>query len=134
MSHSSVCWRCGSSLAALSLPFSRFDTCKAGGADLHACKQCLFYQVTVAKQCREPVADEVRDKQRANVCDYFSVRADAYQPATEQASTQSQLAALFGAVSESRPVTNDTVSDQIKNKADTAAAARAALEELFGRK
>lgn len=98
MSHSSLCWQCGASLAQLSLPFSRFDHCKHCGAALHACKQCVFYEPTVAKQCREPIAEEERDKQRANFCDYFSARPDAYKPTDVSAAQQARAAldALFG--------------------------------------
>jgi hypothetical protein len=32
----------------------------------------------VAKQCRETVAEEVKDKERANFCDYFKPRAGAH--------------------------------------------------------
>ena len=97
MSHSSVCWRCGASLAELSLPLSRFDACKACGAELHVCKLCQFHDPVVAKQCREPIAEEVRDKQRANFCDYFQPRADAYQPPSSAAAqARAELDQLFG--------------------------------------
>jgi hypothetical protein len=33
MSHSLVCWRCGASLSALSLPLRRLDVCKACNAE-----------------------------------------------------------------------------------------------------
>jgi hypothetical protein len=97
MSNSAVCWQCGASLAELTLPLSRFDACKQCRAELHVCKLCRLYDVTVAKQCREPIAEEVRDKQRANFCDDFMVRDDAYQPGNKSAVDQAraQLDALF---------------------------------------
>lgn len=122
MPNSAVCWQCGTSLEQLTLPYSRFDVCKSCRAELHVCRMCLFYDVTVAKQCREPIAEEVRDKQRANLCDYFTPRADAYQaaPVAEQSRAKAALDALFGAPG----------SDQ-SNESDPKAKARAELDALF---
>ncbi len=59
---------------------------------------CKLYDTRVAKHCREPVADEVRDKVRANFCDYFQPSPDAYKPAEQAAAdrAKSELDALFG--------------------------------------
>jgi hypothetical protein len=93
-----VCWKCGASLTHLSLPLTRRDICKQCNADLHACKLCEFYDLSKAKHCREPIAEEVSDKQRANFCDYFKPKAGVYsnkqQSEAEQA--KAQLDALFG--------------------------------------
>lgn len=77
--HDLVCWRCGASLAALTLPLSRTDSCRACRAEVHVCRMCRFYDTRKAKSCAEPVADDVGDKQRANFCGYF-------EPAAERAS------------------------------------------------
>src|ERR1700748_317846 len=73
-----VCWRCGASLAALSLPLRRLDACKACNAELHVCKLCVEYDTSYAKHCKEPIAEEVLDKERANFCDFFKPKAGAY--------------------------------------------------------
>lgn len=93
-----VCWKCGASLAALSLPLLRLDVCKACNAELHVCKLCEFYDVTKAKHCRETIAEEVRDKERANFCDYFKPRDDAYSSKQQSAAelARSELEKLFG--------------------------------------
>lgn len=78
MSHTLVCWRCGASLAALSLPLRRLDVCKACNSELHVCKMCVDYDVSYAKHCKEPTAEEVRKKDEANFCDHFKPRAGAY--------------------------------------------------------
>ena len=93
-----VCWSCGASIADLSLPLSRFDECRACRAALHACRLCEFYKTTVAKQCREPIAEEVKDKERANFCDYFKPRAGAFVAGkeAEQDRARAALEALFG--------------------------------------
>lgn len=134
MSHSLVCWHCGASLATLTLPLSRFDMCQACGVALHACRQCEFYAVEVAKQCREPIAEEERDKQRANGCDYFSPRRGPFDVKTEAVDTRAQLAALFGDTF-AAPMTNrQQVDDQVKQRAHAAAEAKAVLEALFKKK
>jgi len=98
MSDSLVCWKCGTSLSALSLPLLRLDECKHCRAQLHVCKLCEFYSTSVAKHCRETIAEEVRDKERANFCGYFRPRAGAYTASslTEAERAKSQLEALFG--------------------------------------
>jgi hypothetical protein len=98
MDHGLRCWKCGASLADYSLPLRRLEACRACGAELHACRMCVFYDTAVAKHCRETVAEEVKDKVRANFCDYFSPSPAAYRPdessAAERARTQ--LESLFG--------------------------------------
>ena len=73
-----VCWKCGASLADLTLPLLRLEECRKCGAELHVCKLCEWYSIAVAKHCREPIAEEVNDKERANFCDYFKPRPDAF--------------------------------------------------------
>jgi hypothetical protein len=73
-----VCWKCGASLADLTLPLGRLEECRTCRAELHVCKMCEWYSLSVAKQCRETVAEEVKDKERANFCDYFKPRAGAH--------------------------------------------------------
>jgi hypothetical protein len=117
-----VCWKCGASLEALSLPLRRLEECPACRAELHACRLCEFFDPAVAKSCREPVAEEVKDKTRANFCDYFRPRAGAYVPgAGSGATARTELDALFGAGSADAP-TGAAGDDD----------ARARLEELFG--
>lgn len=92
-----VCWRCGASLAEMSLPLLRVDECPSCRAELHVCKMCEFFDLTVADSCREPVAAEVRDKERANFCDYFRLTPDAYLAVSaEQTNAEQQLSNLFG--------------------------------------
>jgi hypothetical protein len=93
-----VCWKCGASLADFSLPLRRLEECKKCGAELHVCKLCEWYSIAVAKHCREPVAEEVKDKERANFCDYFKPKPAAYTPPETREAAQSKAAldALFG--------------------------------------
>ncbi len=92
MASSIVCWKCGASLADLSLPLRRLDVCKACNAELHVCKMCVEYDVSYAKHCREPTAEEVRRKDEANFCDFFRPRPDAYRPKDVAAISKSMTA------------------------------------------
>jgi hypothetical protein len=97
MAHSLVCWKCGASLAALSLPLRRLDVCKACRAELHVCRLCVEYDVRYATHCREPTAEEVRNKQEANFCDHFRPREGAFAApdSTEIERSKAALDALF---------------------------------------
>ncbi len=92
------CWKCGASLADYTLPLRRLEECRACGAELHVCRMCEFYDTAKAKHCREPIAEEVKDKTQANFCDYFRPTAAAWQPGQLSAAEQAraQLEALFG--------------------------------------
>ncbi|MCW5571103.1 MAG: hypothetical protein KIT78_08390 [Steroidobacteraceae bacterium] len=97
MTHNLVCWKCGAPLAALSLPLLRLDECPACRAQLHVCRLCVEYDTRVAKHCREPTAEEVRDKEHANFCDHFRPREGAFVPANsaEALRARSALEDLF---------------------------------------
>ena len=92
------CYRCGASLASMSLPLGRLEECPECTIQLHVCRMCRFYDPRVAKQCREDDAEEVREKERPNFCDYFKPSADAHDPnfAAAENKSRDQLDALFG--------------------------------------
>jgi hypothetical protein len=98
MAHSLTCWKCGASLAALSLPLLRRDECPACRAELHVCRMCVDYDTSKAKHCREPTAEEVSDKTHANFCDHYKPREQAFQGGTDDAAARAkaELAKLFG--------------------------------------
>ena len=114
------CWKCGASLAALALPFGRTERCRACGTDLHACRLCANYDPRAYQQCREPTVEEVRDKERANFCGWFTPRPGAWSgtSARPAADAIADLEALFGGA---RPAADPDPDD-----------ARRALEDLFG--
>jgi hypothetical protein len=59
---------------------------------------CEWYDTAKAKHCRETIAEEVKDKQRANFWDYFRPSATAYRPEALSAAdkARAELEALFG--------------------------------------
>ena len=70
------CWSCNKKLEFSDTVGFRAE-CDACGADTHVCKSCEFYDPKVYNECRETSADVVRDKEKANYCEYFQPRASA---------------------------------------------------------
>lgn len=121
MSAELECWKCGASLKALPLPLGRRAECLACGAELHVCRLCRHYDTGKAKQCRELAADEVKNKTRANFCDWFQPKGGAYETkaanAAGAATAANPLDALFGGGASAKPVSD----------------ARSELDKLFGK-
>ena len=118
-----VCWNCGASLETEPLPIARIAECVACHADLHVCRLCEFYDPGVAKACREPVADDVHDKTRANFCDYFQPHPGAYvaPDAAPAQQARRELGALFG-----------DAGDSAGGESAETDPARRRLDDLFG--
>lgn len=51
----------------------RQEACPHCYASLHCCKMCHFYDKTAYNECKEPTADRIVDKEKANFCDHFKV-------------------------------------------------------------
>lgn len=115
-----LCWKCGASLAELPLPLSRLAECPACRAYEHVCRMCLHFDRIAPKQCREQDAEEVKEKERPNFCDYFKPNPKAYmgRDAKTQA-TKSKLDSLFGTNAAESP--------------DQADATRGKLDDLFSK-
>jgi len=98
MSDNLQCWRCGVSLASLRLPIGRTEECSACRSQLHVCRLCNSFDRARPKQCREEDAEEVRDKERANFCDWFKPRSGAFDAAgaAAESAARSAVDALFG--------------------------------------
>ena len=87
------CYRCGESLATLSLPLSRRDQCPQCSADLHVCKMCRHFDSRITRQCREDGAEDVSEKERPNFCDWFVPNGDAFDP-NRKSETDAAMGAL----------------------------------------
>lgn len=107
------CYRCGVSLAALTLPLSRRDACPGCSASVHVCRMCRFFDAAVPKQCREDDAEEVHDKEGANFCEWFVPSPQAFDPARagKAARAKNELAALFGEAGAETPAGDELLRD-----------------------
>ncbi len=72
------------------------DTCEACGADLHVCRNCAHHDPSAHNECREPNAEWVADRERANRCDWFAP-GEGQGGAREQGRTKARatLESLF---------------------------------------
>ena len=82
-----ACFQCGQAIAAEQRVL-REDECPHCSSDLRCCRNCLFYDPAVSHQCREPQADWVTEKDKANFCEFF-VFADATGPMAARRDAQS---------------------------------------------
>lgn len=53
------------------------EECSRCGEDLHSCEHCDFFDPNAYNNCREPSADVVKVKDRANFCEYFQPHASS---------------------------------------------------------
>ena len=134
MSEVLSCWKCGHALEDMLIPLRRRDECPACGTDLHVCRMCEFYDPSVAKSCREPVAEEVTDKERANFCDYFRGRpgGEAAGGAGEAQAARAELDALFGLDAKGDGASATDAKSLMDRKRAEADEARKQLDALFG--
>ena len=93
-----VCWKCGAPLKGVPMPLSRLSECLICHAELHVCRMCGFYDPRKAESCAEERADPPQDKQRANFCEYFQPRTNAFQPKDHSHvdKAKEELERLFG--------------------------------------
>ncbi len=92
------CWNCGRCMEDVPLPLSRYAECPGCRSELYVCRMCRFYDPGVAQACREPMADEVKEKTRANFCDFLEPSPEAWQPgaSTPNSDAEQRLQELFG--------------------------------------
>jgi hypothetical protein len=92
------CWKCSADLHALPRPFGRRAECPACHAELHVCRMCRHFAPGKSKQCMEPMAEEVKDKIRANFCDWFQEGPNGAAPGKSDAAATARKALddLFG--------------------------------------
>ena len=91
------CFGCDTEIAVRAAERVGFrDTCPRCGADLHVCRNCTHHDPAAHNQCREPNAEWVADRERANRCEWFSPGAGGGGgPARQAASARSALEGLF---------------------------------------
>jgi len=63
-----MCWFCGNDIEG---SVYRNTTCDNCGKDVKVCMNCKFYEPGAHWDCRETISEPVREKERANFCDYF---------------------------------------------------------------
>ena len=88
------CHACGTRLPR-DLPIFRETECPRCSKPLKVCLNCTFYEKGLQWDCRESIPEPVREKDRANFCDYFRLRegtGDQADGLTEQRAEQARNA------------------------------------------
>ncbi len=68
------CYKCEKELSLeAGTKISRQEECPHCYASLHCCKMCNFYDQSAYNECKEPMANRVLDKEKANFCDFFKL-------------------------------------------------------------
>ena len=65
-----VCHHCSRELSLMAA-IGRTDSCPYCRSDLKVCLNCRFFDPGANNQCREPQAEWVPDKSKANFCEFF---------------------------------------------------------------
>ena len=69
-----ICWSCRGRLPYPDFaPVPRDSECPGCARDLHACRNCRHYDPALSNKCREPNAEWVVDRERANFCEFFQL-------------------------------------------------------------
>jgi len=93
------CRECGE--AAIPGEVDPTSVCKRCGAALHACVNCAHFDPSSPRECRQPVAERVPSKTKANDCELFTAKVVA------------------------------ELGDEEKRRSDDPSSARAAFDDLF---
>jgi len=83
-----ICFSCGTE-NQVAERVGRRDECQKCMADLHACKNCRFYDSSAYNECKETSADVVKEKEESNFCDFFEAGSGTFSTSDRD----SQLAA-----------------------------------------
>lgn len=94
--NAALCFRCRAPLNLLPGNVGRGENCSQCSASVRVCYNCTHYDERSYNQCREPMAERVVDKDKANFCDYFSLRTGGLeQEQSKKEESLRKLDALF---------------------------------------
>lgn len=76
-------------------PIGREESCSSCNREAKVCLNCQFFDGSAYRSCRENQAEWVKDKEKANFCDYFSPNLNLTLKNSIQ-NNMDQLESLFG--------------------------------------
>ena len=65
-----ICFHCGAKVF-FEAKIYHSDVCPKCEADIHCCLNCDHYDPSAHNKCREPQAEWISDREKANYCDFF---------------------------------------------------------------
>jgi hypothetical protein len=81
----SRCAQCGTLLQSLSEPVG---TCPKCGFELHACKQCSYFDPSARFECGQPIPKRVPRKDARNDCSFYAIRVMREKETSSQGSAR----------------------------------------------
>jgi hypothetical protein len=87
-----LCYSCSKNIELSDNKIFRSDTCPHCKADLRCCKNCEFYDRNSQWECRESISENVKEKERANYCDYLRAKLKIKSEANGDSSKAKALA------------------------------------------
>ena len=88
------CWSCKQE-TEMDDKVGRKDECPHCRSDMHACKNCQYFDVGSHNQCTETIAEYVPDKTRANFCGMYKAYDGERAPDEDIGAAKAKLEALF---------------------------------------
>ena len=89
-----TCYSCGKEIDIEGRICNR-DICVNCNNDLHTCHNCKFFDEPSNRQCKEPAAFLVQDKDKYNYCDWFEFKGGNSDRAQKADEAKKKLEALF---------------------------------------
>jgi hypothetical protein len=82
-----LCHHCANEIKIEGM-ITRGNECTQCGSDIRCCLNCANYDVAAHNRCREPQAEWVSDREKANFCDFFRPNERAATGHTGTATTE----------------------------------------------
>jgi len=89
-----TCYSCGKEISLDGRPGIR-ETCEHCGNDLHTCHNCKFFDEASNRQCREPAAFLVTDKDKYNHCEWYEFKGGKSDRVKKSDEARKKLKELF---------------------------------------
>ena len=71
---STRCYKCDAQIElSIGKDVSRSEECPSCYCSIRCCFMCEFYDKSSYNECREPTAERIVDKEKANFCDFFKL-------------------------------------------------------------
>jgi hypothetical protein len=71
------------------------STCVRCGADLHACRQCAFFDTSARFECAKPIPARIPDKNLRNTCTFYAPAQSFDLAGTKSLNTPEDARAAF---------------------------------------
>jgi predicted RNA-binding Zn-ribbon protein involved in translation (DUF1610 family) len=76
------CALCGTRLPLNFDEISYSSECPQCGADLHSCKNCVFFNPTSRFECEQPIKERIAPKDKRANCEFFEIRSTVEKEVT----------------------------------------------------